>query len=106
MAVIYLRHPKHGEKVASTEFEANEDRKNGWEDFDPTVKAELPDFLSGGKSDPVESDLPEDFPGREVLIENGVTTWEALVDKTDEELLALKGIGPATAKAIREKLDS
>jgi hypothetical protein len=30
MAVIYLEHPKHGEKVACSEIEAAIDEKNGW----------------------------------------------------------------------------
>lgn len=37
MAVIYLRHPKHGAKVAISEVEARGDIDNGWEEFDPTV---------------------------------------------------------------------
>ena len=36
MAVIYLRHPKHGAKVAISEMEAENDIQNGWEEFDPT----------------------------------------------------------------------
>jgi len=65
MAVIYLRHPVYGDKVACSEAEAQYDRGNGWEDFDPTVPAEpvkvekkkaattpapggvVPDFLKG-----------------------------------------------------------
>ena len=34
MAVIYLRHPVHGEKVACLEAEAVYDEKNGWVRFD------------------------------------------------------------------------
>ena len=30
MAVIYLRHPEHGTKVACLEAEAVYDEKNGW----------------------------------------------------------------------------
>jgi hypothetical protein len=37
MAVIYLRHPNHGAKVAISEMEAENDMQNGWEEFDPTV---------------------------------------------------------------------
>jgi hypothetical protein len=33
---IYLRHPKHGEKIAISNIEAREDMENGWEEFDPT----------------------------------------------------------------------
>lgn len=36
MAVIYLRHPKHGAKVAISDLEAENDIQNGWEEFDPT----------------------------------------------------------------------
>lgn len=37
MAVIYLRHPTHGTKVAISEIEAYNDFENGWEEFDPTM---------------------------------------------------------------------
>lgn len=36
MAVIYLRHPIHGAKVACLDIEADFDEQNGWERFDPT----------------------------------------------------------------------
>jgi hypothetical protein len=36
MAVIYLKHPQHGAKVAISELEAENDIQNGWEEFDPT----------------------------------------------------------------------
>lgn len=99
MAVIYLKHPVHGAKVASTDMEANEDRKNGWEDFDPTVPA-VPAFLQ------VESDLAADFPGRQALIDGGLPMWKDLVGKSAEDLQAVKGIGPATAKQILDLLNS
>jgi len=44
MAVIYLRHTSHGAKVATSDMEADRDRENGWEDYDPnnlTVDAAL-----------------------------------------------------------------
>ena len=34
MAVIYLRHPEHGVKVATMDLEAEYDEQNGWERFD------------------------------------------------------------------------
>lgn len=34
--IIYLRHPKHGCKVAISNVEARDDRENGWEEFDPS----------------------------------------------------------------------
>ncbi len=33
MPVIYLKHPKHGTKVATQEQEAAYDEANGWERF-------------------------------------------------------------------------
>ena len=30
MAIIYMRHPVHGEKIASLELEAEHDEKHGW----------------------------------------------------------------------------
>lgn len=35
MAVIYLRHPTHGAKVAISDIEAENDTQNGWEEYDP-----------------------------------------------------------------------
>lgn len=42
MAVIYLRHPTHGAKVAISHDEAEGDIQNGWEEFDPTDSAPAP----------------------------------------------------------------
>jgi hypothetical protein len=33
--MVYLRHPKHGVKIASMEMEAQYDEMNGWSRFDP-----------------------------------------------------------------------
>ena len=33
MAVIYLKHPTHGAKVAISEEEAKQDERNGWSRF-------------------------------------------------------------------------
>lgn len=32
---IYLKHPKHGEKIAYYEAEAEADKKNGWVEYTP-----------------------------------------------------------------------
>lgn len=42
MAVIYLRHPIHGAKVACSDMEAEYDMNQGWEPFDPTAPAPAP----------------------------------------------------------------
>jgi hypothetical protein len=33
--VIYLQHPKHGNKVAVSELEADRDELNGWQRYTP-----------------------------------------------------------------------
>ena len=33
MAVIYLKHPVHGHKVACSDIEANQDEDYGWERY-------------------------------------------------------------------------
>lgn len=43
MAVIYLRHPIHGTKVACLDLEAEADRENGWYDYDPYEMTTEPD---------------------------------------------------------------
>lgn len=40
--VIYLRHPKHGTKVAVSAEEATADEKNGWERFQWSLKVTIP----------------------------------------------------------------
>ena len=41
MAVIYLRHPKYGAKVACSDMEAEYDMNQGWEPFDPNELASV-----------------------------------------------------------------
>ncbi len=38
MAVIYLEHPRHGQKVAMSDSEAAFDMANGWKKFDPIAR--------------------------------------------------------------------
>jgi hypothetical protein len=35
MPLIYLKHPRHGEKIATLELEAEHDEKHGWERYTP-----------------------------------------------------------------------
>lgn len=49
-------------------------------------------------------DLPEDFPERDLILGTQWTTVSALNAASDEELLAVDGIGPAKLKAIRTAL--
>jgi hypothetical protein len=48
MAVIYLKHPEHGVKVACLDLEAEADIENGWERFDPNDDIQLLSANSGG----------------------------------------------------------
>lgn len=57
MAVIYLRHPVHGAKVATSDMEAENDIQNGWEEFDPSDVNEPEE--EPVESAAVESDLAE-----------------------------------------------
>jgi len=41
VAVIYMRHPIHGNKVATMDLEAEEDERNGWERYTPGEEASL-----------------------------------------------------------------
>jgi hypothetical protein len=52
--MIYLRHPKHGVKIATMEMEAQYDEQHGWVRFDP---ASIVDDLDISVVD--EPDLPE-----------------------------------------------
>jgi hypothetical protein len=39
--VIYLQHPLHGRKVATSDLEAKADYANGWERFDPVAPQDV-----------------------------------------------------------------
>jgi len=47
-------------------------------------------------------ELPEDFPGRAALADVGHKTKADIAGLSEEELTAIPGIGPATAKKIVE----
>ena len=51
---------------------------------------------------PVATLLPDDFPARDILTAAGFDSLEAIASATDDELLAVKGIGKATVRQIRE----
>ncbi len=39
MPLIYMRHPVHGEKIASLDLEAEHDEKHGWVRYTPGEEA-------------------------------------------------------------------
>lgn len=53
-------------------------------------------------SKPFLAELPEDFPGRAALNDAGHKTKADIARLSEEELTAIPGIGPATAKKIVE----
>lgn len=59
----------------------------------------------GADTDPDETPLPDDFPGREELAAAGVRSIEAVLELSDE-LEQINGIGPATARDISEALEA
>lgn len=48
--------------------------------------------------------LPENFPGRALLLGAGYGTLEAVRSASDEELLAIKGLGRKLLEQIRDAL--
>ena len=40
--LIYLKHPRHGVKIATLDLEAEQDEQNGWVRFDPSQNDEEP----------------------------------------------------------------
>jgi hypothetical protein len=42
MGVFYLKHKKHGTKVAIQEEEVEQDKKRGWEEYDPEEPVVVP----------------------------------------------------------------
>ena len=100
--LIHLKHPIHGCKATTNAVEAKHDREHGWEEYTPTETV-LPSFLSSVK--PAESDIPAGFPGRQVLIDGGVTTWAVLVGKSYQDLSTIPGITPEVAFEIIKALE-
>jgi hypothetical protein len=40
MPIIYMRHPRHGVKIATMELEAQYDEQSGWERYTPGQESE------------------------------------------------------------------
>lgn len=64
--IIYLRHPTHGEKIATLEAEAKADEARGWTRFNPLeVKAPSVDPIAAMSSLQV---MEKRKPGRPRLV--------------------------------------
>ena len=60
MAVIYLRHPEFGTKVATMDAEADYDKENGWEEFDPVLDvAEAAEAEEVTEGEPINNFQPK-----------------------------------------------
>lgn len=73
MALIYLRHERHGVKIATLEMEAEADEENGWVRFDPdevTPAEESDTVRRRGRRSKVDNDdnsLRSDLRGAEAI---------------------------------------
>ncbi len=73
MPIIYLKHPRHGTKVANIEAEAVYDEENGWtrytldtpssvaEEAEPEVAESAPDVPKRGRRRKAEETAVPDF---------------------------------------------
>jgi hypothetical protein len=69
--MIYLKHSRHGKKIAYMEQEANDDKKNGWIEYNPDEEA---------KNAPKSSDSVENEPA-----DKAAEQTEELEDGMQEE---------------------
>jgi hypothetical protein len=57
MAVIYLKHPVHGHKVACSDMEADFDEQNGWERYNVATPAIEAEVVEAAVEEPVAIEL-------------------------------------------------
>lgn len=55
-------------------------------------------------AEPSATPLPDDFPRRDKLLEAGYTTVEQVAELSDDDLMAVDGIGKASLAEIRARL--
>lgn len=69
---------------------------------------DVPSFLAPHESEEPEdggTPLPDDFPGREALVEAGFTTRESIAERTHEQLRRVRGVGAENARLILAALE-
>jgi len=44
--IIYLQHPQHGQKVATSNMEAEYDETNGWVRYNPETPSDEPEVVN------------------------------------------------------------
>jgi hypothetical protein len=57
MAVIYLKHPVHGHKVACSDMEADFDEQNGWERYNVDTPVLAAEVVEAAVEEPVAIEL-------------------------------------------------
>ncbi len=88
-------------KPAAKKDEAPKEEKPKAEAEEPKAEAQEPAVSGAGE-------LPEglDKPVTEALEGAGLTTLAKVAEKTEDEILELKGIGPKAAEALAEALEA
>jgi hypothetical protein len=70
----------------------------------PAKPTPEPEPVSESKPQPTPEGLPEDMPYRDALLEDGFDSVDAINNATDDELLAVIGIGGKALEKIRAYL--
>jgi len=95
----------HGEELDGTVWETSDTSRSAT-DAEVETGMRASEYITmsdaGSESDPATLALPEDIAS--ILVAAGYTTPEAVQAATDEDLLALSGIGNARLAVIRETL--
>jgi hypothetical protein len=85
--------------IPSNEDEINDIITDSLSELDTEPDPPLPAIDPDNPPD----DLPEDYPGRAYLVETGIGHLETVNQMTFDDLVAIKGIGKVTAKAILDR---
>lgn len=68
MAVIYLTHPLHGAKVATSDMEVDGDLANGWSIFDPSEVVPLAEVAPAPSQPEAEKPILNALPVRRARV--------------------------------------
>ena len=85
-----------------TKLEPSAESSDDREPVDPNAEASEESEAESNDESSDTSDVPEDFPSRELLIENGFDSLAKIREASDEELTSITGIGKAILASIRE----
>jgi hypothetical protein len=68
MSVIYLTHPLHGAKVATSNMEVDGDLANGWSIFDPSEVVPLAEIAPAPSQPEAEKPILNALPARRARV--------------------------------------